>query len=167
MKRYVFGLLMLAAMAGSVHAQFLVQQTWATNPLNKLQGKIIQYGIVAGDGAWYPTQQAKALKPFCSNNCAEIQTVNGVSQLFVTDSHDFCKPVCTYSGTFVDLRNEQITQHGATFWKVSGGLIGTFTDPHGIVTENVPARYYFETFPSTDGTYVPAGGNLTVVLALN
>lgn len=172
MKKYLP--LLLLCLTSFAPAQYLLQSTWVTNPLNAHDGHMLQWGIVTGPpSAYFPAQQEKKQKPWCSHNCAMVQTVNGVSQLFVTDSHDFCAAVppstsnCSYLGSFVEFHQELVTEGIAHFWRVSIGLTGTFTSPLGVVTQNVPARYYFETFPSQDSTDVPSGGNLTVVFELN
>lgn len=159
-------LLMLLSIMG--FAQQSYQPTWVTNPLPNLQGKVIQWGIPTGSGSFFPAKQQKSFKFGCSN-CIQVQTVNGSTQLFASDSHDVCKPACTYLATFVEFHAELVTEGVTQFYRVSGGLNGTFTDPFGVVTENVPARYYFETFPNkySEPVFVPAAGGLTIVLSLN
>jgi hypothetical protein len=163
MKRFLAVLLLCSAAS----AQWLWQPTWVANPLPARNGKIIQWGIPSGSGAFYPDRQEKKFALNCTSNCIQFQTVNGVTMIHAVDFHDFCKSGCYYDGTFVDLRQELVTEGITKFWRVSGGLTGTWTGPNGIAQQEIPARYYFETFPSFDGTWVPASGGLTVVLQLN
>lgn len=161
-------LLLVLFLAASAAAQESYQPTWVSNPLPNLQGNVIQWGLPAGSGGFFPTKTEKKYKFDCTN-CIRVQTVGGVTQLYAEDQHDFCTPSCKYTGTFVEFHAELVTEGAAQFYRVSGGLTGTFTDPYGVVSQNVPARYYFETFPNSiaEPVFVPASGGLTVVLTLN
>ena len=155
-------------LAASAAAQESWQPTWVTNPLININGKIIQWGIPTGSGAYFPTKTEKKYKFDCTN-CIQVQTVGGVTQLYAEDEHDYCSPQCVYTGTFVEWHAELVTEGAAQFYRVSGGLKGTMTDPYNGTTTNVPARYYFESFPNNlrEPVYVPASGGLTVVMSLN
>ena len=166
-------ILLILALTTSAFAQQSWQPTWVTNPLPDYQGKIIEWGIGTGAGAFSPTKQAKAFKFGCTN-CVQVQTINGVTQFFTSDSHDVCKPSCTYQGTVTALNFELVSEGTTQFYRVAMSLTGTFKDPLGVVTKNVSGRYHFETFAFPMGgswvnanEFVPASGGITAVLSLN
>jgi hypothetical protein len=104
-----------------------------------------------------------------TTSCVLVQTVDGVSELYLTDSHDFCKPACTFLGTLSTTPTiQQATQAGgATYQTVSGSVTGTFKDAYGNTFTNVPALFGFTTYPGHGDVGVPAVGSLIVTLQPN
>jgi len=142
--------------------------SWEAFVLPNPSGIIIQYSFPLGPfEVWLPAKDLKAYDFQKEPNSLQIETVGGVSELLLSDSHDFCNPSCKYLGTFdAGLPSVAVAAlpDGAVYETVSGTLTGTFTDAFGKKYTNVLALFSFTTYP---GAGVPAVGYLTVVLQDN
>lgn len=89
----------------------------------------------------------------------------------ISNAAGACNPLsgtCKYFGTFTELRMESVVNSdGSTYIKMSGNLVGTFTDAGGTIYNNIVAHYYTETYPATDGITVGTPAGLTIVLTYN
>jgi|ERR1700722_1319194 hypothetical protein len=148
-------------------AQNLTQPTLGTYVLPNFQGQLIQYSFITDTGSWSGTKQSKKYIWDTGTNVLEIQTVGGASLLYAEFTGPVCKNGCTYNGAFTRLNQELVTSNGVSFVRVSGDLLGTFTDLYGINYTNVVARFSTETYPASDGVLVPGPGGLIVVLEYN
>lgn len=172
MKKALLSLLLCSC---SLFGQELAQPTWSVAAVPNENGKITQYSFNTNAGFFWVTKQELKYKlggKSCVGNCLQIQTVGGVTQLYLQDSHSICGSGCTYQGTFSYFKKTLNAEGPAFYWSVEGSLVGTFTDPNGVTYQNVAARFYFETNPASfqDELLTPSNigpGGLTVVLGLD
>jgi hypothetical protein len=152
-------------------AQELSAPTTALYVINNIHGVALQYSMQQGaTTAFYATKQRTSYSFSNTANVLEIQTVGGVTELNALNSNNGAchSGNCSYSGTFSELRMETVAlSDGSSRIRMSGDLLGTFTDPGGNVYTNIVAHYYTETYPATDGVTVGAVGGLTIVLTYN
>jgi hypothetical protein len=165
---------LIATCSIGLHAQQVFMMTWEAFVLNAPSGVILQYSYPLGPvETWQPAKRVKSFHlggQACPRNCVQIQTVKGAgTKFYMTDSHDFCKPSCTYLGTFSSGLNVQqnLDSEGSIFQTVTGSLTGTFTDALGRTFDDVPALFGFTTYPGRGNTGVPATGSLIVTLQEN
>jgi hypothetical protein len=170
--KQTFIVLMLCLGAALCSGQELSQVTSFAYVLPDFRGEFQQWGFAIGASteSYSPTGQAKKFKSYCTKNCLQIETVAGVTELIMTDSHDFCSlgtGFCSYSGTFTSFNSQVVNKGNFSYTRISGELVGTFTDAQGNISNNVSALYSAETYPANNGILEVAPGNLTVILQLN
>lgn len=169
----IVGMLFLASLT---FGQSVAGDTQFAAILPSFQGEVMQYSFpIAPFGPnWLPLGHSKKFS-FAGKNLAQMETVNGVTMLYMSDSHDFCgvnggpDGACSYLGTLVGPMEVKQTslQSGATFEHVSGNFYGAFTDDKGNEFEDTLAILSFDTYPSVDGINVPSAGSVVIVLANN
>ena len=156
-------------------AQYYSAGTTVAYVLPNITGEILQYSFPLAIGGWIPWQQAGKYKFQNGPNLEEIITLksSGVSQLLLTNNSDFCKAGCSYDGYFTTWNAQPqienvVLPDGSIGTRVSGTLTGTFTIGSN-VSNNVSARFYFETYPSRyqDNVWVNGPGGLIVELQPN
>ena len=170
--KYLLWFLLLCSTA---LAQQLNGTTQFATILPDFQGRIIQYAFpVTPFEGWVERQHLKKYKWESVPNTVQVQTVDGVTQLNLIDTHDICGPkagpvgACEYLGTL--LGPLQITEeflYAGSYQHVSGTFVGTFTDAQGYVFRDVFALLDFDTFPTVDTVNVPDHGGVTIVLQYN
>jgi hypothetical protein len=146
--------------------------------LPSLQGFIMQYSFpIAPFGpSWLPGGHLKKFA-FSGANVAQMQTVGGVTELSLSDSHDICGPKagpagsCSYLGTLAGVMDVQTIildpSQNLSYQHVTGTFSGLFTDDDGHQYVHTPALLSFDTYPATDGINVPSVGSVVVLLAYN
>jgi len=158
-----------------MRAQEMSGLTQFATVLPNYHGQIMQYAFpISPFSEWEQYKHAKKFA-FSGSNLAEIQTVNGVTELYLYDSHDFCGPkagpwgACLYEGTLSgQLKIEAVAvSGGASYQHVSGDFYGTFSDAKGNMYYNVLGVLSFDTFPASDGVIWAAHGGVTIVLGDN
>lgn len=170
----LFYVICVGIYVSSVSAQTAGGYTQFATILPNFKGEILQYSFpVSPFSEWDASKRAKKFT-FAGTNTVQVQTVAGVTQLYLSDSHDVCGPKngsagqCQFlgqlSGTF---SIESNNLNGAAYQHVSGTFYGTFQDAKGNSYENVPVLLSFDTFPSIDGVQWPAFGGVTIVLQPN
>jgi hypothetical protein len=162
--------LLLFLLAGMSYAQELSAVTVYSVILPNMQGHILQRGINfdGGDSPWQPTHQRSAYH-FDQNmeNGLQIQTVEGVSKIWVVDHQVACSGGCSYLGTAelpVDWTEHKWIK-GASFYVV-GWFYGTLVDDRG-THDNVESVVYFWTYPDVDGVLFPGPGGFIAELSPN
>jgi hypothetical protein len=174
--RYLLPLVLLSCL--SAFGQMGSGDTQFATILPDLQGVPIQYAFpVSPFGEWIPSFHAKKFDFSTIDNVMQVQTVNGVTQLHLRDTHDLCGHVkvppagfCSFDGTLQGPINTITTNlTGEAGWTnhVSGLFLGTFIGPYGVEYDNVYAYLTFDTFPTLNTVYWPATGGVTVVLSNN
>jgi hypothetical protein len=144
--------------------------------LPSFQGVIMQYSfsIAPFGSSWLPLGHIKKFN-FAGTNVAQMQTVGGVTELYMSDSHDICGPKagptgsCSYLGTLsggMTVTTISI-ESGGSYEHVTGTFSGLFLDDDGNQFAYTPALLSFDTYPAKDGINVPSAGSLMVVLAYN
>ena len=132
---------------------------------------------------WYPHLQTKIKEPCFAGFCDEkkMQTDflrvetgrDGVSQVWLSDSHDFCGPkfqpqgYCSYQGAFYlgPFGTPTLMPDGSSTTEYFGLAIGTFVDDFGVAHDGVSAIFNFQTYPQANGGSIPATGSLIVELS--
>jgi|ERR1035438_10143755 hypothetical protein len=157
-------------------AQQVTGETQFAAVLPDFQGQIMQYSFPVNPFPpdWLPNGHARRFK-FSGTNIVEVETVKGVTELYLSDSHDFCGPkagpagTCSYLGTMVgELEIKTISLgSGATYSHVAGTFSGLFTDARGDQFPNKLGLFSFDTYPSVNGLVVPSAGSVVIVLEDN
>lgn len=155
-------------------AQQLSLETWSADILPDMQGDILQMSFPLGVGIWEPYEQGVP-KYSCTKNCVALWTVDDVTYLSLSDSHDICKKgpnggPCTFSGAFTTPLSVSLTppsSSGVVWGTWSGQLLGTFSVA-GWQETNIQALFEFNTYPAVIGDpQVPAVGSLILVFQDN
>jgi hypothetical protein len=157
-------------------AQQVTGETQFAAVLPDFHGQIMQYSFPINPFPpdWLPNGQASKFK-FSGTNIVEVETVKGVTQLYLSDSHDYCGPKagpagsCSYQGTMVgelDIKTISL-ESGATYSHVAGTFSGLFTDARGNQFPNKLGLFSFDTYPSVNSIVVPSAGSLVIVLEDN
>lgn len=169
------GALLIGTFTTGMQAQEMTGVTQFATILPNVHGQIMQYAFpISPFSEWDQYRHARKFS-FAGSNLAEVQTVNGVTELYLLDTHDFCGPkagpngYCGYVGTLDgQLKVEAIGVPGsASYQHVTGVFLGEFIDAQGKLHKNILALLSFDTFPATDGIVWASHGGVTVVLACN
>ena len=116
--------------------------------------KIIQYDIGFDPAAWRAHQQGDVYDFTHQPGFLQFMTVKGVTKIWANTNQNKCASLtgCTYEGTFIRPLRETLVAlpDDSIVMRVSGTTKGKFTDASGNIHEQVLARLYFETNPSTD-----------------
>ncbi len=189
MRQVTSAILLLFAMAMGAGAQSFQMATASALVLPTGEG-FIQYSFPFTPSQfewWYPHLQTKIKEPCFAGFCDEkkMQTDflrvetgrDGVSQVWLSDSHDFCGPkfqpqgYCSYQGAFY-LGPFGTPTHWDAGWifdhrNTSSDLpIGRpVVDDFGVAHDGVSAIFNFQTYPQANGGSIPATGSLIVELS--
>jgi hypothetical protein len=160
----------------SLIAQQVTGETQFAAVLPDYYGQIMQYSFPINPFPpdWLPAGHAKKFK-FSGTNIVEVETVKGVTELYLSDSHDLCGPkagpvgFCSYLGTMVGALEIKVINlaGGATYSHVTGTFSGLFTDDHGDQFPNTLGLFAFDTYPSVNSVVVPSAGSVVIVLENN
>jgi hypothetical protein len=157
-------------------AQQVTGETQFAAVLPDFQGRIMQYSFPVNPFPpdWLPAGHVTKFN-FSGTNVIEVETVKGVTELYLSDSHDLCGPKagpvgsCSYLGTMVgalEIKTISLAS-GATYAHVTGTFLGLFTDDHGDQFANTLGLLAFDTYPSVNSVVVPSAGSVVIVLENN
>jgi hypothetical protein len=172
--KYLLPLLLLLGCSCASAQQLSGYTTFATI-LPDLQGQFMQYAFpVSPFDFWIPKGHSKKFQ-FGASNAVDVATVNGVTELYLADSHDVCSSKagiegqCTYLGTLTPgsfLVTPEVGA-GGTYQHVTAEFSGAFVDAKGNIFSPVTALLSFDTFPTKDTVNWPSTGGVTIVFDLN
>jgi hypothetical protein len=124
---------------------------------------VCQYDIGFAPGAWKAHQESDVYDWQPNPNFFQLITVMGTTEIHASTNQNACASGCSYVGVFPNSPTamgciegtglfEQLVAwpDGSVSMRVSGTACGTFTDPNGIVYENINARLFFETVPTAN-----------------
>jgi hypothetical protein len=169
--------LFILLLTGCALAQQVAGDTQFATILPAFNGSILQYSFpVTPFGGWVENGNAKKFA-FGGTDVAQLETVDGDTELYLVDTHDVCGPKfgavgkCTFLGSLTPGTWSVQTLNGAdgTYQHVQGEFSGSFQDAKGNVFLYVPVLLSFDTFPTQPQGAVnwPSHGGVTVVLKLN
>lgn len=181
MKTKIMLLLAGLALALPASAQELSTQVMGMAPLINQTGQTIQYAFSTQAGQTFEPYKMRSKSQLgpkqCPKNCLQIETINGVSQLYLNDGHPGgCEQGCSYFGVFTSFsevlvrKTDPLTGEITTWWHAEGGLTGSLTAGAKQSTPLYDARFSFDTAPTgwADSLFPhPSAGLFTVVLGLN
>ncbi len=156
----------------SAFGQSVWGETQFATILPALNGGIIQYAfpVTPFVGAWFPTSHQKKFT-FSGTHTAAIQTVDGVTELYLHDEHDICGfkgGSCSFLGTLsLPFEITSVPFDGGIYQHVVGEFYGTFTDETGLQWPDVIALFSLDTFPADDPVDMPSVGSVVIVYKLN
>lgn len=167
------GALLIATFTTGMQAQEMTGLTQFATILPNFHGQIMQYAFPVSPFSEWDQYAHQKKFAFSGSNTAQLQTVNGVTELYLMDTHDLCGPkagsngYCGYVGTLDgQLKVEAVSvPGGASYQHVTGAFLGEFIDAKGKLRQNILALLSFDTFPATDGIVWASHGGVTIVLA--
>jgi hypothetical protein len=160
-------------LTASLWAQSMAGSTQYAAVLPNMHGEIIQYAFPVSPFSGWDEYSHKKKFTFSGANTVQLETAGGLTELYLSDMHDFCSPnagpngYCSFLGTGT-LTVEAVTvPSGGSYQHVVGYFVGSFVDVKDNFYSDVTAILSFDTFPATDGVPWAAHGGVTVVLADN
>jgi hypothetical protein len=164
-------MLTMLLMAGAMWAQTASGATQFATILPDYYGRILAYSFPATPWInWNASGHQKKLK-LTGTNVLQLQTVDGVTYVYLRDTHDICGKdtgYCYYLGVLsAPLEVDSVDVESAVRQHVTGTFYGTFTDSHGNTYQNVLGLLSLDTFPATDTIQVGSVGHLDVIFNFN